>query len=177
MTASTAALPLAAIVYTPADDIDALMIAAARALAARGAKPGGVVQHAPGAGASCGMELEDLASGARFPLSQDLGSGAKGCRLDPAALARATVAVRAALEGGATLLVINKFGFQETCGAGLREEMGRAAAAGIPLLTAVGERFLGDWEAFTGGAGVLLQPTLESVLGWWASLSPASVAQ
>ncbi len=173
MTAPSA-LPLAAIIYSPADDIDALMIAIARAFAARGVKLGGVVQHASdntdADACACGMALEDLASGQRFSLSQDLGSGSQSCRLDPAALARATVAVRTAIEHGAMLLIFNKFSSQEAAGAGLREEMGLAAAAGIPLLTAVGERFLPEWKEFTGGAGSLLQPTLENALGWWDAL-------
>lgn len=172
---TTAQLPIAAIVYDPTDKVEELLVAAARALAAKGVRIGGVLQHdiEKVVDDPCAMELEDLASGTRFSLSQELGSGSTACRLDPASLAHAAVAVRAAIADGADLVVINKFGAQEVAGAGLRDEMGEAVLAAIPLLTAVGRRFLGQWQEFTGGAGTLLEPRLEDVLGWWASVRPA----
>ena len=169
---SDAPLPIAAIVYRPADEVEALLLRVARTLAARGVRVGGVLQHdriAPASGA-CAMELEDLTSGARFALSQALGSGSGACRLDPAGLAQAAMAVRAACEKGVELIFINKFGGQEAGGGGLRDEMALAALAGVPLLTAVGERFLPDWHTFTGGAGTLLAPDLAQVLAWWDAL-------
>jgi hypothetical protein len=48
--------------------------------------------------------------------------------------------------------------------------MGETVMAGVPLLTAVGERFLGEWKNFTGDEGALLPPTLEAVLDWWSAL-------
>ncbi len=168
-------LPIAAIVYAPTDNVEALMVKAARALAGQGVKLGGVLQHdiETAVNDPCAMELEDLASGERFALSQDLGSGSEACRLDPNSLAHAAMAVRAALDGGAELIMINKFGAQEAAGSGLRDEMGMVALAGVPLLTAVGGRFLPEWREFTGGDGALLEPTLESVLAWWAGLARA----
>lgn len=167
--------PIAAIVYRPTDNVEAVLIAAARELAARGVKLGGVLQHdiATVVDDPCAMELEDLASGERFALSQDLGSGSEACRLDPASLAHAAVAVRVAIEQGVELVMINKFAAQESLGAGLRTEMGAAVMAGIPLLTAVGERFLSDWNEFTGGASVLLPPDVSRVLDWWSSVQEA----
>lgn len=167
--------PIAAIVYRPTDNVEAVLIAAARALAARGVKLGGVLQHdiATMVDDPCAMELEDLDSGERFALSQELGSGSEACRLDPASLAHAAVAVRRAVDHGAQLIMINKFGAQEMSGAGLRTEMGVAVMAGVPLLTAVGERFLNDWDEFTGGASARLTPDVSSVLDWWSSLHDA----
>jgi len=165
-------LPIAAIVYKPTDNVEALLLQAARALAARGVRLGGVIQHdiATVIDDPCAMELENLETGECFALSQALGSGSIACRLDPAALAEGGVAVRGALERGAELIVVNKFGAQEAAGGGLRDEMGFTAGAGVPLLTAVGERFLDEWGAFTGGAGSLLEPRLECVLAWWEGL-------
>lgn len=167
------ALPIAAILYLPTDNIEALLVEVARTLAARGVKVGGVIQHdiATAVNDPCAMELEDLHSGERFSLSQELGSGSEACRLDPAALAHASVAVRKAVEDGAELIMINKFSTQEANGIGLRDEMGYAVLAGIPLLTAVGKRFLPEWENFTGGNGCLLEPTLDGVLAWWDGLT------
>jgi hypothetical protein len=168
-------LPIAAIVYKPTDHIEPVVVAAARMLAARGVRLGGVLQHDMAAAATdpCAMELEDLGSGERFPLSQELGSGSEACRLDPASLAHAAVAVRHALDDGAELVVINKFGAQEAAGSGLRAEMGLAVAAGIPVLTAVGERFLPEWQRFTGGGSTLLGPDLDGILAWWDGLRRA----
>jgi nucleoside-triphosphatase THEP1 len=170
------ALPIAAIVYSPTDNVEALLLQAARTLAGQGVKLGGVLQHdiATVIPDPCAMELEDLASGERFSLSQDLGSGSEACRLDPASLAHAAVAVRAALADGAQLVVINKFGAQEASGCGLRAEMGEVALAGVPLLTAVGARFLPEWQHFTGGAATLLEPKLEDILAWWTGLTASA---
>lgn len=160
--------PIAAVVYTPSDPIEDLLLRVAQALLTRGLRVGGVLQHDLAAIANdpCAMDLEDLHSGERFALSQDLGRGSEACRLDPASLAHAAVAVQRALADGVDLVMFNKFGAQEAGGAGLRDEMGQAVVAGVPMLTAVGERFLPEWEAFTGGAATLLPPDDASVLAW-----------
>lgn len=165
-------LPIAAIVYRPTDYIEPVLLQAARALAQEGVRLGGVLQHdiPKCVEDPCGMELENLSSGERFPLSQELGSGSEACRLDPNALAHAAVAVREALAGGAQLIFINKFGAQEACGSGLRDEMALAVTSGTPVITAVGERFLDEWQNFTGGAGTLLAPQTDEILAWWRGL-------
>lgn len=164
--------PIAAILYSPEDNVEAVLAAAAVRLAARGVRLGGVIQHDIGGTLDdpCAMELEDLASGARFSLSQELGRGSEACRLDPDALARAAMMVRGGIDHGAELVIFNKFGAQEAAGAGLRDEMGLAVLAGRPLLTAVGHRFLPEWTEFTGGSGSLLEPTVDSVIAWWSAI-------
>ena len=170
---NTPSLPLAAIRYRPDTPLETLLAEAVRVLKAEGVHIGGVIQHdlRGDAGRICQMELEDVASGRRIALSQDLGSGSVSCGVDSAGLAEAAMAVRQAVEGGADLVVINKFGTQEVEGGGLRAEMGFVAAAGVPLLTAVGERYLGPWQEFTGGEASLLEPTLAAVLAWWRALA------
>ena len=120
------------------------------------------------------MQLENLETGESIPLSQDLGRGSVSCRVDPDALARGSVAVRGAIGRGVDLVIINKFGAQEVSGAGLRDEMGETVMAGVPLLTAVGERFLEDWKQFTGGDFVLLPPELDAILQWWSAHESAN---
>lgn len=174
MTADAPA-PLAAILYTPEDPVEDLMLEVAHLLAARGIRLGGVLQHDIGMTIEdpCAMELENLASGERFSMSQELGKGSEACRLDPAALAHAAVAIRRAVEDGAALICVNKFGAQEALGSGLREEIGLVVAAGIPLLTAVGKRFLPEWEAFAGGYGELIAPERDAILDWCLRVSQA----
>lgn len=167
MTADAPA-PLAAILYTPEDPVEDLMLEIAHTLMERGIHLGGVLQHDIGMEIEdpCAMELENLASGERFSLSQELGKGSEACRLDPASLAHAAVAIRRAVDEGAQLICVNKFGAQEALGSGLREEIGLVVAAGIPLLTAVGKRFMPEWQEFSGGYGELLPPEREAVLAW-----------
>ena len=166
---------LAAVIYTPTDNIETLLANAAQALAARGVRLGGVLQHdIPGAiDDPCAMALENLETGEHIPLSQELGRGSVSCRVDPDALARGSVAVRGAIERGAQLIIINKFAGQEVSGAGLRDEMAAAVLANVPLLTAVSERFVDDWQAFTGGEFSSLAPTLDAILAWWDALRTA----
>ncbi len=162
---------IAAVVYKPTDNIEALLARAARALSEQGVRLGGVLQHdiATVIEDPCAMQLENLETGESIPLSQELGRGSVSCRVDPDALARGSMAVRGAIERGVDLVIINKFGAQEVSGAGLRDEMAETVVAGIPLLTAVGERFLPEWKAFTGDDSALLAPTLDAILHWWSA--------
>ena len=165
--------PIAAVVYKPTDHIEALLARTTRALGERGVKLGGVLQHDIANVIEedpCAMQLENLETGESIPLSQELGRGSVSCRVDPDALARGSVAVRGAIARGVQLIVINKFGAQEAFGAGLRDEMGEAVLAGVPLLTAVGERFLAEWKEFTGGDSTLLPPDMDAILRWWSEL-------
>lgn len=166
-------LPIAAILYRQDDPIGPLMLEVARVLASRGVRLGGVLQHdhCDVPDDACAMEMENLATGERFPLSLGAGGGTDACRLDPASLAHAAVMIGKAVDDGVELVLINKFGAQEAAGAGLREEMGRALATGVPLLTTVAERFIGDWQSFTGGTATLLEPRLDNVLDWWAGVA------
>ena len=168
--------PIAAVIYTPADAVEKLFAEAARALAAPGVRMGGMVQHdLPGAvDDPCAMELEDLETGVCIPLSQDLGKCSLSCRVDPAALAQGSVAIRGALQRGAELVVVNKFGALEVGGAGLRDDMAATVLAGVPLLTAVGERFMPEWREFTGGEFTALKADVADILAWWAALRAAS---
>lgn len=169
---TTTTFPLAAVRYTPQTPIESLLDQAVQALHARGVRLGGVVQHdvSGETGRICQMELEDVASGRRIRLSQDLGSGSISCGVDSSGLADAAVAIRDAVETGAELVVINKFGTQEVEGGGLRDEIGLVVAAGVPLLTSVGERYLDAWREFTGGEAELLEPSLDAILAWWEAL-------
>ena len=117
------------------------------------------------------MEAIDLMSGRGISFCQPLGSGAMACKLDAAGLAEAAVAVARAIEADVDLIVINKFSKQEAAGEGLRDELADAIAAGIPVLTAVPEKCLEAWVAFTGDIGTTLLCDRSAVEGWWRDLS------
>jgi nucleoside-triphosphatase THEP1 len=159
---------LAAIPFASGFAIDTFMHGLVGRLKRRGLRLGGVVQHND---AACddrcmAMSLEDVASGRRFPISQDLGSGASGCHLDAAGLAAAAAAFSDALAGRADLVIVNRFGKQEALGEGLRQEIAGALLAGLPLLIAVRSDFLPAWREFAGDDWLELPADEEAVERW-----------
>jgi hypothetical protein len=165
---------IAALVYGPGVDPSPVLVEIVRALQKRGVALAGAIQHSAG---PCSMSLEILPSGVRIPISQALGSGATGCRLDSAALAEAASMVRRTIDAATTtdpapsLVVFNKFGAQEADGSGLYDEMAAAMIAGMPVLTAVNEALLPQWTAFTGGEFAQLDCAAKAALAWWDGIA------
>ena len=114
----------------------------------------------------CDMDLHVLAAGRIVRISQNLGTLAKGCRLDPGALEQAVGLVERALDAAPRLLIINKFGKQEIDGRGFRPVIGRALAEDIPVLTAVSADCRAGFEAFAHGIGEPLAPDPDAILAW-----------
>ncbi len=170
----TQALPIAAIVYTTRGVADGPMTALARKLRERGLRVRGLVQEVThdGPGGARRMMLTDLAGGERFDISQKLGSGSGPNCVDPGVLAETSGVLRRALEEGADLVIVSRFGELEAAGGGFAAEMLALMGEGVPLLTAVSTRFLESWQRFTDGAGAELSPDLEALEGWFAGLAP-----
>lgn len=124
------------------------------------------------------VRLRDLASGAAYPLTQDLGPGAGGCSLDPAGLAAACGSVEAAIAAGlsvpgamqATIVILSKFGRQEAEGRGLTHAFHAAVAADLPILTSVSPVVSAAWAAFAGELAISAQPEMAAVRAWQAAL-------
>ncbi|WP_227815922.1 DUF2478 domain-containing protein [Nitrogeniibacter aestuarii] len=165
------AMPIAAVIY-PADyNPSPLLADFAQELKAAGVRLVGAVQYDNGPMETCGIEFEVLPTGQRMGLSQDLGAGSNACRLDPNAMADAAALIKQGISAGAQLAIFNKFGAQEAGGDGLRAEMIDAVVAGIPLLTAVPERFTAEWNEFTGGESASLAMTADALRQWWQALN------
>jgi len=164
---------LAAILYRPEDDVDTLLADFAAARLRDGERIGGVVQRnlKDEAGRSNGMHVIDLATGRNISICQPLGSGATACKLDPAGLAEASIAVSRAIAEDADLVIVNKFSKQEAAGHGLRSELAEAIIAGLPVLTAVPEKCLDAWREFTGDLGTILLCAPHVVEEWWREVS------
>lgn len=161
---------LAAIVYDDGVAVDALLATFARELRDAGVVIAGIVQmppDGPGCGPGAPMRLQDVATGDIIPICQDLGSGAKSCRLDPAGLAEAAHRIRAAAERETDLLFVSKFGKQEVNGQGFRAELAYAATEGRTVVTAVKRGLVHNWLDFTGGVGTLLDHRLWVLRDWW----------
>ncbi len=149
---------VAAIVYPDEVYPDAVFKALVKRCRASGLTLAGVVQHQAfeGADRRCDVILEDLASGHRTILFENRGAGARGCRLDQAALAEATARVEGSLEHVPQLLVLNKFGKVECDGGGLRDLIASAIDRGIPVIIGVPRRNLDAWRNFAGEFAVEL---------------------
>lgn len=141
----------------PADAPDRLLADVAARLAAEGVRVAGAVQGGgPDAnGGPAEMRLTLLGpSGGIAVISQPLGPGAGGCRLDPGALEAAALRVAQALPD-AQLLILSKFGRQEAAGRGFRPVVAEAIGRGLPVLAHVGRDVADEFAEFTAG---LAQP-------------------
>lgn len=167
-------LPLAALLHPDGQQgLEALLERTARSLRTRGWRVGGRVHHQgcyPNGNKR--MVLADLCSEDTFELSQDLGPASRACSLNPQALAQASAVLRQALARGVDLLVINRFGAAEATGQGFAAEFVAAVEAGVPVLTAVAERHMADWERFTGGTHTALPPDEAALAQWCARQRP-----
>ncbi|MBV5269920.1 MAG: DUF2478 domain-containing protein [Afipia sp.] len=124
----------------------------------------GVLQHPAfeGADKRCDVLLEDLASGHRTLLFEDRGAGARGCRLDVAALVEASMKVESSLDNNPALLVLNKFGKVEADGGGM--------CGLIPAVIGVPARNLDAWRNFSGEFSTELSEDTDQIGEWLAKL-------
>lgn len=114
----------------------------------------------------CDTYLENLANGARLKISQDLGNGAKGCKLDNSMLVQLSEIAIKDLDEMPDLLIVNRFGRSEAEGHGFRQVIEKAFGLGIPVLTAVKDLYLEDWRQFSGELGVEMKASIKDVSDW-----------
>jgi hypothetical protein len=164
---------LAAVVYGAADDPDRLISGFAADLRRSGHRPVGVVQL----GRSCqsddprlGVTL--LPDGEVVGLALDA-PPTSGCRLDPDRLAGLSMRLAAAIDDGADLVIINRFGRSEAEGKGLIDLIPQALEADIPVLIAVPEQRFADWIRFSEGMNVRLACRRDALDQWWRTVAGA----
>jgi nucleoside-triphosphatase THEP1 len=160
---------LAALVYEPHQDPDAVLRDFAADLNARGCRVVGMVQAGQCADSSLSAVL--LHSGEKLLLAQDFDPAAQGCRLDLARLQNAGARIVEALAHGADLVVINRFGKRERDGKGLSHLIARALGSDIPVVIAVGKDHFADWIKFAGGMSVKLGCERDALEAWWHAVS------
>lgn len=170
---------LAAVRFVPEDSIDALLGSVAEALVARGLRVSGALQvlSDPAAeGCQCDIDLRSIADGRLFRISQSLGRGSEGCRLDPAGLGACAAALEREVAAGCDLLILNRFGKGEAEGRGFRDLIGQAMLAEIPVLTAVRDSYAADWAAFGRETACNLPPDPAAILAWFENLRAEDAA-
>lgn len=153
-------------------DMDLLLEQFADQMRAKGVSVCGVVQTNSDRrdGLPCDMDLRVLPDGPILRISQQLGGGAKGCRLDSDALEQAVGYVAKTLDG-ANLLIINKFGKREAEGGGFRDLIAEALSRGIPILCGTNTLNRPAFDEFAGGLSDELEPNIAAFRDWFAKLS------
>ena len=152
----------------PGEGIDATFAALARHLAAEGRRVTGAVQHTArdAEGRLSAMELHLMPEGTAVNLAQDLGTGARGCRLDPGALEQAVQTLSGRLAAGADLLIVPRFGEREAEGRGFRGLIAEALGADIPVLVGVSREAAPAFAAFAGGTAERLAADPDTLHAW-----------
>jgi Protein of unknown function (DUF2478) len=161
---------LAALVYEPEQNPDAVLRAFAIELNALGQRAVGLVQR----GQYCtdaALSAVLVHNGEELPLLQDLGACTSGCRLDVGRLLEAGSRVACAIEAGADLVIINRFGKRERDGKGLCYLIDRALDADIPVVIAVPSHRFIDWIRFAEGMSVKLACDRRALQSWWSAVS------
>lgn len=149
---------------------DRLLSALAERLSARGIRLAGIVQTNVECydNALCDMDVRVLPDGDTIRISQSLGAGSRGCRLNPEALEQAVGQVTAALQSADApqLMIVNKFGKHEADGRGMRPVIGEALAMGIPVLSGVNRLNVEPFQAFADGLAEEAPGDLDALEAW-----------
>jgi uncharacterized protein DUF2478 len=107
------------LVYEQDQDPDELLRGSASDLNAGGYRAVGLVQLGHHRVDAPGLSAVLVHTGEELQLFQNLGVGATGCRLDVGQLLSAGAQVANAIDQGADLVIVNRFGRQEREGRGL----------------------------------------------------------
>lgn len=148
-------------------ETDAFLSAMARRLEDRGIRVAGTVQTNSERDCThhCDMDVRVLPDGPVIRISQDLGEGSTGCRLNPGALEQAVAEVGPRL-ADADLLIVNKFGKHEAEGRGFRHLIAEALATGKPVILGLNGLNQPAFDVFAEGLAEQLPGTLEAALDW-----------
>lgn len=157
---------------------DAALAQAVQKLQAAGLTPRGLLQRGEAgcASACAALFIDDIGTGREIHIFENRGAAARGCRLDSSGLAVAAGWLREAVEARPDVLFVNRFGQRESEGQGLRDEIGAAVAAGIPIVIAVSKLLLPRWRAFAGEDATMLAADPEQIEDWCARSVQAACA-
>ncbi|MES5485420.1 DUF2478 domain-containing protein [Bradyrhizobium sp. INPA03-11B] len=160
---------LAAVVYEADQNPDSVLHDFATDLSAQGHRVVGMVQVGQCDDSSLSGVL--VHNGEQLSLAKNLAPAEHSCRLDLERLQNAAARIAGALEAGADLMIINRFGRRERAGKGLVYLIERALDADIPVVVAVADHRFTDWIEFANGMSVRLACDRDALGRWWRGLS------
>jgi hypothetical protein len=166
---------LAALVYDRDQDPDEILRDFAADLKADGVRAVGLVQTGHHCLDTPKLSAMLVHSGEELQLFENLGTCSTGCRLDVGQLLDAGAQVATAIDQGADVVIVNRFGRQEREGKGLSYLVDRALSADIPVVIAVPSHRFADWIRFADGMSVKLRCDRESLDVWWQAVSARNV--
>lgn len=114
----------------------------------------------------CDMDIRVLPDGPEIRITQSLGEGSKGCRLNPASIAEAVAETEQKDLSAVDMFILNKFGPQEAEGRGFCDAIASALANGTPVLVGVGGGCRDALDAFVDGMAEVLPPEPAVIQSW-----------
>lgn len=156
-------------------ETDRLISQAAARLEEEGLRLSGIIkvlQDQPEGSHHCDMDVRVLPSDKTIRITQSLGQGSTGCRLNPAAIADAVASVEAeactGLSDKADLFVLNKFGPEESEGRGFRTAIAAALEQDIPVLVGMsgGADNKAAFAEFSAGLADALPADVDAIVAW-----------
>lgn len=163
----------AGVVYERGAPIRTVMKTFVRELVKDGVNVHGILQESPEdlppAAEGCGVDAIDIKTGEHValvrPTQYELDN--KICSLDLSQLAEASMILRRALDDGADIVVVEKFGKHEKDGGGLADDLMAVISEGIPTVVSVPQDERASWQAFSGGLADELACDLDQIRAWW----------
>lgn len=116
----------------------------------------------------CDMDLLVLPAGPVLRISQDLGAGSRGCRLNAGVLEDAVMHAARHLDS-AEVLIVNKFGRLESEGRGFVPLVAEALARGLSVLVGVNGLNLPAFLTFAAGQAQALSDDPAAMARWLAA--------
>ena len=151
--------------------LDRLLADFADVLADKGVRTCGIVQINTDCGDDegdrCDMDVQVLPNGSRIRISQSLGKGSQGCRLDGEALESAVAEVGRRMEADFDIFILNKYGKQEAEGRGFRDLIAHALERGSAVIAGTNGLNSARFEEFSGGMAEYVAPTPDALLQWY----------
>lgn len=155
-------------------ETDRLISESAAALMKRGAQLSGIIkvldEVQPEGSHHCDMSVQVLPGEDTIKITQTLGDGSEGCRLNPIAIVEAVAAVEQSASEDTELFVLNKFGPQEAEGHGFRDAIATALERDVPVLVGVTPGTRAAFEEFTAGIAEVLPADREQIVDWCQSV-------
>lgn len=116
------------------------------------------------------IDLEHIPTGRFTIVSQPLGAGSQGCRLDAGAFAELAGSLVTEIGQDTDLLIVNRWGYGETEGQGFRAAVEKAFERRVPVLIAVREENLANWRDFSGEFSTTLPLRADAIVDWVARM-------